>query len=408
MHDDHGGVDHADLDVPGSTAALDEPRMRTVGDREQLVFVLEHGRCRGLSIEAVAGGDQLDLRDHPRRVVVGGKTASGPNHLCGVAGRRHDRGFFDAHRHQEVPAVDPEVGRNRQRQLQRADDVLDHVVGAMHVEGAHVEIGEPRHVEPGGFSHGLATGLDVELEESGQTRVGRNAVFGSDPALRNLEVREQGHLVLAVKPLAKPIQVGTRGGEHHHEVASACTAGLGGQAVRLGLGDDALDGIRHDRRPGHLGQRSQALVVSPGGLSDPREALGRVWAVAKCGEELVDRAAEDAHRIGVGPRVFHGCSFHLRDERTGDRGRPCIDKADMGPLGHRDRAGLSVLESEQASQHRGRDIRPRARAALRFGVGGQSQRERVFANLRVERVETRRGEVVADDRGRDCSAAAQA
>jgi hypothetical protein len=58
---------------------------------------------------------------------------------CGVAHRGHHGRFFSGHGDEPVAAIDPHVGGNAHRDVHRADEVLDQVVGHLGRQVAGVE-----------------------------------------------------------------------------------------------------------------------------------------------------------------------------------------------------------------------------------------------------------------------------
>ena len=73
----------------------------------------------------VADPDQLHLGGHHRIVGLGLEAAPGAHHPRGVGGGGDHRGLLDRHGHQVVPAVDPEVEPQAQRQRVDPHGVLD-------------------------------------------------------------------------------------------------------------------------------------------------------------------------------------------------------------------------------------------------------------------------------------------
>ena len=160
QHDAAEGVENPHLEVAEAAAELDQQRIAVVADALDLVAPLQQPQPRRVRI---GHADRLHLRDH-----------QGAGHRCresagvilprGVADRRDHRGFLGRHRHQNILAVDPQVGGNADRHVHRGDDVLDHLVGQLHRQVAHVgemidgcliEPGECRHqIEP--LGRGLA------------------------------------------------------------------------------------------------------------------------------------------------------------------------------------------------------------------------------------------------------------
>jgi hypothetical protein len=86
-------------------------------------------------VYSVCGAQQLVRRgidalfgrtgSEQRFVAVSMETATAPGECCGKTQARDDRRLFDHHRRQAIGTVDQEVGRNRERQAEHADDVFD-------------------------------------------------------------------------------------------------------------------------------------------------------------------------------------------------------------------------------------------------------------------------------------------
>ena len=411
MHDDHVGRDGPGLDLAGSAAALHQARVGVVGDGQELVAGGQHrsNRGRGIIGSDVGGGEQLDLGDHPRGIAVGREPAAGPDHLRRVGGRGDHRGLLDAHRYEHVAAVDPEVGGDRQRQLEGADDVLDHVVGPVHVEGSHVEIGEPGRGQAGGVGDRLPAIVDRQLEESGETRAHRHPVLGAQALGVGAQIGQARQAVLATQALAEAIEVGPAAGEHHHEVAPAGPAGLGREPGLGGLAHHRLDRRGHDWGAAERGESAQTLVVQSCRLGEGEDEGARVVGVGgEGGLEPGDGAHEALHRVAIGGRIAGAGRLNPTQERAGHRRRARVDEADVQVGGQTDAAGLALDEPDRPADDRRRHVGSAAASALGLGVGGQGEAQHVAADLVVARVEAGRGEVVADHRGRDRGARAQA
>jgi hypothetical protein len=70
----------------------------------------------------------VNLSCEQRFVAVSMETATAPGECCGKTQARDNRRLLDNHGRQAIDAVDDEVGRDRKRQTEHADDVLDNLV----------------------------------------------------------------------------------------------------------------------------------------------------------------------------------------------------------------------------------------------------------------------------------------
>jgi hypothetical protein len=76
----------------------------------------------------VANVQHLDLADHQWLVTGGCKAAAIAHQARCKAGASNNRGFFNRHRDQVIPAVDQKVGGDAQWKAKDTNDILDHMV----------------------------------------------------------------------------------------------------------------------------------------------------------------------------------------------------------------------------------------------------------------------------------------
>ena len=111
---------------------------------------------------------KLNLGDHDVAGVVGGEAAAGPGHLGGVGAGGQDGGFLRGHGDDVILAVDHEVDGHAQGIGIAADDVLDHMVGLVHIQRVGVlENGLFFLGQAAELGHLLHTFLGGKLKESG-------------------------------------------------------------------------------------------------------------------------------------------------------------------------------------------------------------------------------------------------
>lgn len=119
-----------------STSLTPPPRLTSTGS-----FALQSSRDLRLVLQDLALGvmgsghvQKLNLGDHDVAGVVGGEAAAGPGHLGGVGAGGQDGGFLRGHGDDVILAVDHEVDGHAQGIGIAADDVLDHMVGLVHIQ----------------------------------------------------------------------------------------------------------------------------------------------------------------------------------------------------------------------------------------------------------------------------------
>ena len=136
--DDHRSavrLEHADLDVLGPAADLDEHRVLFVREGQDLVPM---GQDRDAGAVRIRDPDQLDLAEHDRTRAARREAAVRAREPGRVRGRGHDARLLDGHRDQVVPPVHAEIDGDPEGQRHRTDDILDHMVDLIEPERAGV------------------------------------------------------------------------------------------------------------------------------------------------------------------------------------------------------------------------------------------------------------------------------
>ena len=154
------------LDVARAATARHHVRVQAVGEIDDLLLALAQGLLRLLHVRQI---HDLDLTDQNRIGRFGFETAAGTDQLGGRTQRRDDRRLLDDHRHDVVLVVDDEVHAEPERHAHHADDVLDHLVGGVEIEGVlpGSESAEIRRVDEPALVHGTDALFDAQLVELG-------------------------------------------------------------------------------------------------------------------------------------------------------------------------------------------------------------------------------------------------
>jgi hypothetical protein len=124
--------EHPHFQVPEAAAEFDQHRIAGVAQGANLFFALQDADARVLR---VAHMGQLDLGDHLSARHRGDETTLVVALACGVADSGHHGRLFRGHGDQPIAAIDPHVGRDADRDVHRADDVLDQVACATRSAG---------------------------------------------------------------------------------------------------------------------------------------------------------------------------------------------------------------------------------------------------------------------------------
>jgi len=198
VRDDHrprGRVEHPDFNAATAAAELHQHRVLLVGERDN--FVGRRLDC-SLRTERVVEVDQLDLPNHHR--VVGLRRNAGRQRAFRHVARCGDnRRLLQRHRHEQLFAVDLEVGGDTERQREAADDVLNHTVGSLAAERT-----EPSQcrcflvAEAGKIADDLQPLRRREFVETGDGRGARHAC-GLSPTKRGLGLPAEPYLTFLSK-----------------------------------------------------------------------------------------------------------------------------------------------------------------------------------------------------------------
>jgi hypothetical protein len=127
-----GASMHVHFQILRATTTGHHLRMQTVGEIEQLVLTLQQRR---LGVRQMRHVDDLHLTDQNRLRALHLEAARAAHDLGGRRQRGHDRRLLDHQRHDIVASVDEEVKTQADRQTHHADDVLDHLVGFVDLQG---------------------------------------------------------------------------------------------------------------------------------------------------------------------------------------------------------------------------------------------------------------------------------
>ena len=121
-----GQREAAHVDLANAAAPLAQTRVHRIRRLQQLP-----GRCLDICRRPIDVGDlrNVDLPGQQRLVAACLETAAVSGKGSGKAQSRDDRRLLDDHRRQAADPVDEEVGRDRERQAEDADDVFDDLVG---------------------------------------------------------------------------------------------------------------------------------------------------------------------------------------------------------------------------------------------------------------------------------------
>jgi hypothetical protein len=157
---------HEQLDVARAAAPRDHVRVQAVGKIDDVLLPTRKRLLRLLHIGQIHDLDLAD-QDRVRRFCL--EPAAASNQLAGRAERRHDGRLLDDHRNDVLPVVDDEVHAEPERHAHDADDVLDHLVGGIEIEGVlpRRERAKIRRIDETAIVDRANAFLDGELVELG-------------------------------------------------------------------------------------------------------------------------------------------------------------------------------------------------------------------------------------------------
>ncbi|MCY1529222.1 hypothetical protein D9M68_643560 [compost metagenome] len=137
-------AEHMHLDVAAAAAQADQHLVAAVRHGQDFFTRTQQRQPRTVG---VGDADHLHLRAHQRPGARGLEATAFARQLGHEGGGGDHRGFFHRHRYEVVATVHGEVAGHAQRQLEGADHVLDHAVGALHAQRAGLR--EQRHLVVG-------------------------------------------------------------------------------------------------------------------------------------------------------------------------------------------------------------------------------------------------------------------
>ncbi len=120
------------FNVHRTAAAGHHARVQAVGESQYFLALRQDCADRQIHVRDL---DDLDLADEDWRRGGGLIAATAARQLGRGAQRRDDRRFLHHQWHHVVAAVDEKIQPQPDRQAEYADDVLDHLVGAVDVQG---------------------------------------------------------------------------------------------------------------------------------------------------------------------------------------------------------------------------------------------------------------------------------